>query len=237
VTLASPPALWPVGLITTTGAGRAPWTVLRETPAQPRINVAPGLVDGDDARPCAGGRDHEISQRTEHSVRHWRTATTLGLIAIACVLGVSSQAEHWRLATYLPRASDPVWRLALGRRLPPAAQDDAFGRQPVVCPAAGERTSAALVFGQSQAANWPADRRTPPHSAVDRRALPRSALLAARLKCRRACGAGSKPHQADRKAAHYAIAFSRVFASAASLRASILFICSVPHSQRGASAA
>jgi lysophospholipase L1-like esterase len=86
-------------------------------------------------------------------VRHWRTATTLGLIAIACVLGVWSQAEHWRPATYLTRASDAVWRLAGGRRSPPAAEDDAFGRQPVACPAAGERTMIALVFGQSQAAN------------------------------------------------------------------------------------
>jgi lysophospholipase L1-like esterase len=86
-------------------------------------------------------------------VRHWRTATTVGLIAIACALGVWSLAEHWRPATYLARASDLVWRLAGGRRSPPAAEDDAFGRQPVACPAAGERTMVALVFGQSQAAN------------------------------------------------------------------------------------
>ena len=86
-------------------------------------------------------------------MRHWRTATTLGLIAIACVLGVWSQAERWLPATYLAWASDAVWRLAGGRRLPPAAEDDAFGRQPVACPAAGERTMVALVFGQSQAAN------------------------------------------------------------------------------------
>jgi lysophospholipase L1-like esterase len=65
-------------------------------------------------------------------VRHWRTATTLGLIAIACVLG--------------------VW-LAGGRGSPPSTEDDDLGRQPVTCPAAGERTMVALVFGQSQAAN------------------------------------------------------------------------------------
>ena len=86
-------------------------------------------------------------------MRHWRTATTLGLIAVACALGVWSQAEHWQPAAYLSRASDAVWRLAGRRRSPPATEDDAFGRQPVACPAAGERTMVALVFGQSQAAN------------------------------------------------------------------------------------
>jgi hypothetical protein len=72
----------------------------------PRFNR--GLVH---ARPCAGGEITRLSRRAEHSVRHWRTATTLGLIAIACVFGVWSQAEHWRPATYLARASDAVWRL------------------------------------------------------------------------------------------------------------------------------
>jgi lysophospholipase L1-like esterase len=86
-------------------------------------------------------------------VRHWRTATTFGLLAIACVLGGGSQAEHWRPATYLAWTSDAVWRLAGGHKSPPAAEDDAFGRLPVACPAAGERTMIALVFGQSQAAN------------------------------------------------------------------------------------
>jgi hypothetical protein len=71
-------------------------------------------------------------------VRHWRTATTLGLIAIACVFGVWSQAEHWRPATYLAWASGAVWPLAGGRRSPLAAEGDAFGRQPVVWPSAGE---------------------------------------------------------------------------------------------------
>ncbi len=85
-------------------------------------------------------------------MRHWRTAATLGLIAIACALGVWWQAERWP-PTYLSRVSDAVWRLAGGRRSPPVAADDAFGRQPVACPAAGERTMVALVFGQSQAAN------------------------------------------------------------------------------------
>src|SRR5580704_1541166 len=99
------------------------------------------------------GEITRLSQSAEHSVRHWRTATTLGLIAIASVLGVWSHAEHWRPATYLARANDAVWRFAGGRRLPPAAENDAFGRPPVACPAAGERTMVALVFGQSQAAN------------------------------------------------------------------------------------
>jgi lysophospholipase L1-like esterase len=77
----------------------------------------------------------------------------LGLLAIACALGVWSQAQLWWSATYLARASDAVWRLAAGRRPPPTTKDDAFGRQPVACPAAGGRTMVALVFGQSQAAN------------------------------------------------------------------------------------
>ncbi len=85
-------------------------------------------------------------------MRHWRSiAVASGLIATAYVLGVWSQAQHWRPATYLARAGDAVWRLAGGS--PPAAQDEAFGRPPVACPAAGEHTMVALVFGQSQAAN------------------------------------------------------------------------------------
>jgi lysophospholipase L1-like esterase len=88
----------------------------------------------------------------EHPVGHWRSiALTSGLIATAYGLGVWSQAQHWPPATYLARAGDAVLRL--GRNSPPATEDDAFGRPPVACPAAGERTMIALVFGQSQAAN------------------------------------------------------------------------------------
>ena len=48
-------------------------------------------------------------------------------------------------------------------------------------------------------------------------------------------GAGFEPDQTE--AAHDASAFWRAFASVASLRASMRFICSVPHSQSGANAA
>jgi lysophospholipase L1-like esterase len=90
----------------------------------------------------------------EYSVGRWRSiALTSGLIATAYGLGVWSQARHWPPATYLARAGDAVSRLVGGRYSPPATEDDAFGRSPVACPAAGERTMVALVFGQSQAAN------------------------------------------------------------------------------------
>jgi hypothetical protein len=93
-------------------------------------------------------------QNLEHSVGRWRSfALTSFLIATAYGLGVWSQAQHWPPATYLARAGDAVWRLAGGRNAPPATEDDAFGRPPVTCPTAGERTMVALVFGQSQAAN------------------------------------------------------------------------------------
>jgi hypothetical protein len=87
----------------------------------------------------------------EHSVRHWRTiAAASGLITIAYALGVWSQAAHWPPATFLARVGDPILRLA-GRDRPPAeAESEPFGRQPVACPAAGERTMVALVFGQSR---------------------------------------------------------------------------------------
>jgi hypothetical protein len=87
-------------------------------------------------------------------MRHWRTiAATSGLIAIAYAIGVWSQAAHWPPATFLARVGDPILRLAGRSRLPTDAENETFGRQPVACPAAGERTMVALVFGQSQAAN------------------------------------------------------------------------------------
>jgi lysophospholipase L1-like esterase len=93
-------------------------------------------------------------QHPEHSVGRWRSiALASFLIATAYGLGVWSQAQHWPSATYLARAGDAISSLAGGRNSPPAAEDDAFGRSPVACPAAGERTMVALVFGQSQAAN------------------------------------------------------------------------------------
>jgi lysophospholipase L1-like esterase len=87
-------------------------------------------------------------------LRHWRgIAVTSGLIAIAFVLGVWSESAHWAPATFLARVGDPIQRL-VGRNPPPAGlQDEPFGRRPVPCPATGERTMVALVFGQSQAAN------------------------------------------------------------------------------------
>ncbi|MBV8746716.1 MAG: hypothetical protein JO134_16895, partial [Xanthobacteraceae bacterium] len=87
-------------------------------------------------------------------MRHWRSiAATSGLIAVAYVLGVWSEAAHWAPATFLARIGDPIERL-VGRNPPPAGlRDEPFGRRPVPCPMTGERTMVALVFGQSQAAN------------------------------------------------------------------------------------
>jgi lysophospholipase L1-like esterase len=87
-------------------------------------------------------------------LRHWRgLAVTSGLIAIAFVLGVWSQAAHWAPATFLARIGDPIQRLVGRNPPPPGLQDEPFGRHPVPCPATGGRTMVALVFGQSQAAN------------------------------------------------------------------------------------
>jgi lysophospholipase L1-like esterase len=87
-------------------------------------------------------------------LRHWRSiAVTSGLIAIAFVLGVWSEAAHWAPATLLARVGDPIQRLVGRNPPPPGLQDEPFGRRPVPCPADGERTMVALVFGQSQAAN------------------------------------------------------------------------------------
>ena len=87
-------------------------------------------------------------------MRHWRsTAVTSGLIAIAFVLGVWSEAAHWAPATFLARVGDPIQRLVGRNPPPPGLQDEPFGRRAVPCPATGERTMVALVFGQSQAAN------------------------------------------------------------------------------------
>jgi len=60
-------------------------------------------------------RDHREA-KADTAINSPPTATTLGLIAIACVLSVWSQAEPWLSATYLARASDAVGRLAGGRR-------------------------------------------------------------------------------------------------------------------------
>jgi lysophospholipase L1-like esterase len=87
-------------------------------------------------------------------LRHWRwIALTSGLIAIAFVLGVWSEAAHWAPATFLARVGDPIQRLVGRNPPPPGLQDEPFGRRPVPCPATDERTMVALVFGQSQAAN------------------------------------------------------------------------------------
>ena len=87
-------------------------------------------------------------------MRHWRgIAVTSGLIAIAFVLGVWSESAHWAPATFLARVGDPIQRLVGRNPPPPGLQDEPFGRRPVPCPATGERTMVALVFGQSQAAN------------------------------------------------------------------------------------
>jgi lysophospholipase L1-like esterase len=87
-------------------------------------------------------------------LRHWRwIALTSGLIAIAFVLGVWSEAARWAPATFLARVGDPIQRLVGRNPPPPGLQDEPFGRRPVPCPATGERTMVALVFGQSQAAN------------------------------------------------------------------------------------
>jgi lysophospholipase L1-like esterase len=87
-------------------------------------------------------------------LRHWRTiAVTSGLIAIAYVLGVWSESAHWAPATFLARVGDPIQRLVGRNPPPPSLQDEPFGRRPIPCPEAGERTMVALVLGQSQAAN------------------------------------------------------------------------------------
>jgi lysophospholipase L1-like esterase len=87
-------------------------------------------------------------------LRHWRSiAVSSGLVVVAFVLGVWSEAAHWAPATFLARVGDPIQRLVGRNPPPPGLQDEPFGRRPVPCPATGERTMVALVFGQSQAAN------------------------------------------------------------------------------------
>jgi len=119
------------------------WAAARTSAAHP-----------DDLPIAAASANFQYLHDLEHSVRHWRTiAAVSGLITIAYALGVWSQAAHWPPATFLARIGDPILRFAGLSRPPADAESEPFGRQPVACPAAGERTMVALVFGQSQAAN------------------------------------------------------------------------------------